>query len=274
MTGDVIGAADLSLETLRDEPPPGRPGRQEKVNVLTALAQRRLGAGHGEESLEHVDQGIDLCRRDGDEWNLSFLLCTRGARLADLGRHDDALATEREALRLARGGFNSWTVVHALEFTAQIYVLLGEGTNAAVLFGALTSLWPDIGAALMRSDQPHHAALEQEARDQLGDRAFEQAFERGQRMSIEAVVAFVLDEQLEVTAPAPQVVEVATELTRRELEVAELVARGLSNKEIAQTLVLSPRTAEGHVARLLDKLGFESRAGVAAWVAERRARGQ
>ena len=46
---------------------------------------------------------------------------------------------------------------------------------------------------------------------------------------------------------------------------------GLSNKEIAETLVISPRTAEGHVARLLDKLGFTSRARVAAWVAEQRA---
>ncbi len=54
--------------------------------------------------------------------------------------------------------------------------------------------------------------------------------------------------------------------------MAELVARGLSNKQIAQALVISPRTAEGHVTRLLAKLGSTSRARVAAWVAEQRSR--
>jgi DNA-binding NarL/FixJ family response regulator len=52
--------------------------------------------------------------------------------------------------------------------------------------------------------------------------------------------------------------------------VARLVARGRSNKQIAAELVISPRTAEGHVERILTKLGFTSRAQVAAWVASSR----
>ena len=274
LAGDLDAAAEVSLETLRDDPPPGRPGLQETVNVIIGLTQRHFLSGRNDEALEHLDQGIEICRRHGDEWNLSFLLCTRGARLADLGRHEEALAVERQALHLCRGGFHSWTLVHALEFTAQIFSLLGQGTNAAVLFGGLTSLWPDIGGALLRSDESRHLDLVQRARHLVGEAGFGAAFERGQRMSLDALVSFVLDEQ-EAAAPPPEptLAGVAAELTRRELEVAELVARGLSNKEIARVLVLSPRTAEGHVARLLDKLGFESRARVAAWVAERRAAG-
>ena len=49
--------------------------------------------------------------------------------------------------------------------------------------------------------------------------------------------------------------------------MARLLARGRSNKEIAAELVISQRTAEGHVERILTKLGFTSRAQVAAWVA-------
>ena len=49
--------------------------------------------------------------------------------------------------------------------------------------------------------------------------------------------------------------------------MARLVAGGRSNKEIAAELVISQRTAEGHVERILAKLGFTSRAQVAAWVA-------
>ena len=52
--------------------------------------------------------------------------------------------------------------------------------------------------------------------------------------------------------------------------MARLVAGGRSNKEIAAQLVISHRTAEGHVERILTKLGFTSRAQVAAWAAASR----
>jgi DNA-binding NarL/FixJ family response regulator len=58
-------------------------------------------------------------------------------------------------------------------------------------------------------------------------------------------------------------------LTKRELEVAALIETGLSNREIAERLVISKRTADGHVERILAKLGFSSRAQVAAWMARR-----
>ena len=58
-------------------------------------------------------------------------------------------------------------------------------------------------------------------------------------------------------------------LTKRELEVAALIESGLSNREIAERLVIAKRTADGHVERILAKLGFSSRAQVAAWMARR-----
>jgi non-specific serine/threonine protein kinase len=66
--------------------------------------------------------------------------------------------------------------------------------------------------------------------------------------------------------PVPEVT-----LTRREREVADLVAQGMSNREIAAKLVVSPRTAEAHIEHILLKLDFTSRAQIAAWVAEHRA---
>jgi DNA-binding CsgD family transcriptional regulator/sugar lactone lactonase YvrE len=56
-------------------------------------------------------------------------------------------------------------------------------------------------------------------------------------------------------------------LSKRELEVANLVTQGLTNKEIARTLFISQRTAEGHVAQICNKLGFSTRAQIAAWAA-------
>ncbi len=57
------------------------------------------------------------------------------------------------------------------------------------------------------------------------------------------------------------------QLTRRKKEVAELVALGLTNREIASRLLLSERTVEWHVEEILNKLGFNTRSQIAAWVA-------
>jgi DNA-binding CsgD family transcriptional regulator len=60
----------------------------------------------------------------------------------------------------------------------------------------------------------------------------------------------------------------ADRLTSREREVAVLVANGLTNRQIAERLVISERTAEGHVEQVRNKLGFHSRAQIAAWLVE------
>ena len=62
----------------------------------------------------------------------------------------------------------------------------------------------------------------------------------------------------------------AQALTRREREVAELVAQGLTNREIASRLFLSERTAQNHVQHILDKLDLPNRSQVAVWVRGRR----
>lgn len=59
-------------------------------------------------------------------------------------------------------------------------------------------------------------------------------------------------------------------LTRRQLEVAELVAAGLTNRQIAERLTLSERTAENHVQHIMDRLGLTNRSGIAVWVTERK----
>ena len=65
----------------------------------------------------------------------------------------------------------------------------------------------------------------------------------------------------------------SVELSKREREVAQLVASGLSNREIADRLYLSERTIDNHVHHILDKLGFDSRVQVATWLVGGRAQG-
>ncbi len=75
-------------------------------------------------------------------------------------------------------------------------------------------------------------------------------------------------EQLRARLPA--VVAAGSPLSPRELEVARLVTRGLTNKQIGQTLYVSERTAENHVQHILTKLGFSKRSQIAAWAAAGR----
>ena len=98
--------------------------------------------------------------------------------------------------------------------------------------------------------------------------AYASAHRDGAALGFDAAVAYALGEQLHPPESIP--CGPAAHLTKRELEVADLIAEGLTNKEIAARWVISPRTAQGHVEHLLTKLGLTSRAQVAAWVVETR----
>jgi DNA-binding NarL/FixJ family response regulator len=67
---------------------------------------------------------------------------------------------------------------------------------------------------------------------------------------------------------APEPTSPTTALTARQLEVARLIARGYTNVQIAESLVVTPGTVANHVAHLLDRLGFDRRAQVASWVVQ------
>jgi DNA-binding NarL/FixJ family response regulator len=114
---------------------------------------------------------------------------------------------------------------------------------------------------------------ERQARQAMGETAFKAAYQRGLELSAADAVAYALQQPPKKPPDKPPeqrpslAVPAAARLTPREVQVVQLVAEGRSNKEIAARLVISQRTAEGHVERILTKLGFTSRAQVAAWVA-------
>jgi DNA-binding NarL/FixJ family response regulator len=106
-------------------------------------------------------------------------------------------------------------------------------------------------------------------RQALGEAAFRAAYHRGLELPAGDVRAYALQQPPEKLPEKPSAPGVSdgVPLTPRELQVARLVAGGRSNKEIAADLVISQRTAEDHVEHILTKLGFTSRAQVAAWAA-------
>ena len=88
----------------------------------------------------------------------------------------------------------------------------------------------------------------------------------GKRMGREAALRVALGEsqQIEVVAAGHGA---TGPLAKREVEVARLIAEGLTNKQIGTRLFISERTVATHVRNILNKLGFDSRAQVASWIA-------
>ena len=108
----------------------------------------------------------------------------------------------------------------------------------------------------------------------LGPQAFAAAWAEGRRAPIELMIDWALGR---VPFPSPSSPSAGPNaeaglgpLTRRESEVARLITQGLSNREVGKALAISERTVDAHVQHILNKLGFNSRTQVAAWVAVSR----
>ncbi|MFD9667154.1 response regulator transcription factor [Rhodococcus sp. NPDC059968] len=169
----------------------------------------------------------------------------------------------KDCLRSASRVNDRLGVAGCLEISAWISGRKRDARRAAVLLGAARV----VGGACIVSPQllPHHARCEQQARRALGDRAFEAAYSNGWDTCVVDAVAFALGE----TRTTNQDLACSdTTLTRRERQVAQLVSKGMTNRAIASELVISQRTAQGHVEHILTKLGFNSRSQIAAWIVE------
>ncbi|SDK32233.1 non-specific serine/threonine protein kinase [Lentzea albidocapillata subsp. violacea] len=175
----------------------------------------------------------------------------------------------RECLRIKRSFHDLLGIVLAIELLAWISASQGNAVRAATLLGATNEIWQSVGFPMFGSRYfgTPHGECESATVSALGEQEFRAVFRKGMDLELDDAVAFAIGEE---QAQDPVPVLALTPLTRREQQVADLIAGGMSNKEIAARLVIARRTAEGHVERILQKLGFSSRAQIATWVTERR----
>ncbi|MER6664636.1 LuxR C-terminal-related transcriptional regulator [Amycolatopsis japonica] len=122
--------------------------------------------------------------------------------------------------------------------------------------------WERVGLAPEFAASLPHAKHTAAARAAIGDTRFDRAYDAGRAMPADEAVNYALGEP----ARKPDGVT-EKKLTTRETEIAKLVAKGLTNRDIAARLVISQRTVDSHVEHILAKLGFGNRTQIAAWVA-------
>lgn len=180
----------------------------------------------------------------------------------DLGDVDAAAASWTEALTVFRGVRDWFGIIWALGGLALVAAARHEDGRALRLAAAADRLSREYSLGQWRYREAHFAAAFEKARARLGSKArADSAWNEGLTMNTEETLDYALS-----GGPSSEVHVVdAGPLSRREREVVVLVAAGMTNKEIAQRLFISERTAEGHVERIRNKLEVRSRAEVAAW---------
>ncbi|GLZ01224.1 LuxR C-terminal-related transcriptional regulator [Actinoplanes sp. NBRC 103695] len=256
----LLDQARAIAGTLND---PGTSLMTYQAQALKSLADGDLAA-----ATTAAAEGARLSRETGDFYSLGMMLMNQGYAALRSGAFRDAEQWLTEGLRIA----------HEIDDrVAQCYLLGALGCCAAAdrrpqpaakLLGAMESLRAEIGATVLPSVAPALALATRSATAALGVATFNSAYHAGRQLSREAAVRLALRAPI---ATAPAVQSNPGTLSRRELDVARLVADGRSNKEIGTRLFISERTVESHVRNILTKLGFTSRTQVAGWIAAQRA---
>jgi predicted ATPase/DNA-binding CsgD family transcriptional regulator len=263
ITGDRASARRL-LDEARDTASPAYPPG--KLSVL----QARAFNGFFEADLDAVrsaaSEGTRLAREAGDVYGLEMMLLNLGSAALLAGDLDESEPLLAESLQIAHQMDDRVALFYLLDAFGCHAALAGRARLAARLLGAAETVRTEVGANVMPFLAPLLAQAKKSATAALGASRFTAEFEAGRSLDRGAASALALGEPAPAAAAAPGQAS-AGPLGKREAEVAQLVADGLTNREIGARLFISERTVDSHVRSILNKLGFGSRAQIAAWIA-------
>ncbi|MFF7944683.1 protein kinase [Nocardia gamkensis] len=234
------------------------------VSIQTALGWASESTGDLQRAISHYRQVLAVTEAAGESLFRASALRDLGVAGWQQGHRSGTAELVEEAIRISQGVGSPVNSAVNLEALAWIVGAQGEARRAAVLMGAAQKLWQSAGnpSGIVPMSR-HHDETVASARAALGIRQYETAFRQGQAMGMTAAVRYALGKKAMESGKVT-----SGHLTKRERQVAQLVAEGLTNGQIAAKLVISPRTAEGHVEHILTKLGFNSRAQIARWITE------
>ncbi|HEY8113483.1 MAG TPA: LuxR C-terminal-related transcriptional regulator [Actinomycetes bacterium] len=240
------------------------------VPAVLGFLQARALNGLFEGDLETVratsSEGARLSREAGDLYALEMMLMNLGSATLMTGDLDRSRPLFAEALRIGSeidDRVGQYCLLDALGCHA---AGSGRARLGAQLLGAADTVRTEAGATLIPTFVPLLAQAEARATAALGAARFEAEFNAGKRLRREVAIRMALGEPAQVAAASSDDGSMAP-LGKREADVARLVADGLSNKQIGARLFISERTVDSHVRSILNKLGFNSRAQIAGWMA-------
>jgi ATP/maltotriose-dependent transcriptional regulator MalT len=228
---------------------------------LTNLGALWLMQGDAAKAEACLRESLTLRQQLGDPAGEATVLRELAIVAYGCGDWSRTLDLCRRSLRMLHEVGATPDIPRCLVVLATVLAVSGNADRAARLWGAAEELERASGAVSeVHLDYQHELGA---ARAQLGEHVFGAAWAAGRAMSLNQVTDLALaDDQTPSAGP--------DSLTSREREVAALLARGYSNRQIAEALVIGERTVETHVGNVLAKLGLASRHLVGAWAAAHR----
>jgi DNA-binding CsgD family transcriptional regulator len=231
-----------------------------QARALNGFFEADLGAVRSAAS-----EGARLAREAGDLYGLEIMLLTVGSAALITGDLDESRPLLEESLRIAHQIDDRVAQFYLLDAFGCHAALAGRARLAAQLLGAADAVRTGAGANVMPFLAPLLAQAEAAAVAALGATRFGAEFETGKRLDRDGALALALGQPAHAAVVASADAS-AGSLGKREADVARLVADGLTNRQIGARLFISERTVDSHVRSILNKLGFSSRAQIAAWI--------
>jgi DNA-binding CsgD family transcriptional regulator/Tfp pilus assembly protein PilF len=240
--------------------------------TLNSLGNIARYQGEHDRAARLYEQSLRLCQEHDDhvgvavsEHNLARVALTAG----DLQRAAELFV---QSLSTFHAQGHRHGVADCLVGLAGVAAMGGRPEQAARLFGAGMAN-RDQGNLPLSPVKRAEAARDLEMiKRALNPTAFAAAWQSGQALTLEQAIedALTIDRAGLSSRPrfAFEIPSPGAPLTRREEEVANLIMLGRSNRQIADELIISERTADAHVSHILTKFGFTSRAQIAVWVVE------
>ena len=240
------------------------------IGLIQARAVHALLDGDLATAEAAASEGARLSGEIGDLYYLERMLMYLGLVALAAGDLPGSKARFVEGLRTAKQADDRLGQSSFLRLLGGQAATAGHPRLGARLLGAAEALGAAAGAGTSGPTgpsrlEPDLARVREAAMTALGAAKFEAEYAAGARLNREAALRLALGGPDEVDVDADEHIETGP-LSKREVEVAALIAEGLSNRQIAARLFIAERTVTTHVGNILNKLGFDSRVQIAGWM--------